>query len=44
VIPIGGTFAVQRLVVVEKTADGKRKTDSVMDVRFVPMTGRAAGE
>jgi len=44
VIPIGGTFAVQRLVVVEKTADGKRKTDSVMDVRFVPMTGRASGE
>jgi len=44
VIPIGGTFAVQRLVVAEKTADGKRKTDSVMDVRFVPMTGRAAGD
>jgi protein-L-isoaspartate(D-aspartate) O-methyltransferase len=44
VIPIGGTFSIQRLVVVEKTADGKRRTDSVMGVRFVPMTGRAAGE
>jgi protein-L-isoaspartate(D-aspartate) O-methyltransferase len=42
VIPIGGTFSVQRLVVVEKTPDGKRKTNSVMDVRFVPMTGRAS--
>jgi len=44
VIPIGGTFSVQRLVVVEKTADGKRRTESVMGVRFVPMTGRAVGE
>jgi protein-L-isoaspartate(D-aspartate) O-methyltransferase len=44
VIPIGGTFSVQRLVVVEKTLDGKRRTSSVMDVRFVPMTGRAEKE
>jgi protein-L-isoaspartate(D-aspartate) O-methyltransferase len=44
VIPIGGTFAVQRLVVVEKTPEGKRRTNSVMDVRFVPMTGRAEKE
>jgi protein-L-isoaspartate(D-aspartate) O-methyltransferase len=44
VIPIGGTFSVQRLVVVEKTPDGRRKTNSVMDVRFVPMTGRAEKE
>jgi protein-L-isoaspartate(D-aspartate) O-methyltransferase len=41
VIPIGGTFAVQRLVVVKKTPDGKRQSETVMDVRFVPMTGRA---
>ncbi len=41
VIPIGGTFSVQRLVVVEKTKDGKRKSDTVMSVRFVPMTGSA---
>lgn len=41
VIPIGGPYSVQRLVVAEKSDDGKRKTRSVMDVRFVPMTGRA---
>ena len=44
VIPIGGTFSVQRLVVVEKTEDGKRKSETVMGVRFVPMTGRAQEE
>ncbi len=44
VIPIGGTFSVQRLVVIEKTEDGKRQTRSMMAVRFVPMTGRAAAE
>lgn len=41
VIPIGSTYSVQRLVVIEKTEDGKRKSDSVMGVRFVPMTGKA---
>ncbi len=41
VIPIGGTYSVQRLVVIEKTEDGKRTSDSVMGVRFVPMTGKA---
>jgi protein-L-isoaspartate(D-aspartate) O-methyltransferase len=40
VIPIGGAFSVQRLVVIEKTPDGKRQSETVMDVRFVPMTGR----
>jgi protein-L-isoaspartate(D-aspartate) O-methyltransferase len=44
VIPIGGTYSVQRLVVIEKTEEGKRRTESVMDVRFVPMTGRAGEE
>ena len=42
VIPIGGTYSVQRLVLIEKTAEGKRRSRSVMGVRFVPMTGRAA--
>jgi protein-L-isoaspartate(D-aspartate) O-methyltransferase len=41
VIPIGGTFSVQRLVVIEKTEDGKRKSRTIMGVRFVPMTGHA---
>ena len=40
VIPIGGIYSVQRLVVVEKTEDGQRRSHSVMGVRFVPMTGR----
>lgn len=41
VIPIGGTFSVQRLVVIEKTEEGKRRSDTIMGVRFVPMTGQA---
>ncbi len=41
VIPIGGTFSVQRLVVVEKAENGTRTSNTVMGVRFVPMTGRA---
>ena len=42
VIPIGGIFSVQRLVVVEKTELGKRKSRSVMGVKFVPMVGQIA--
>jgi protein-L-isoaspartate(D-aspartate) O-methyltransferase len=38
VIPIGGRFEVQRLVLLEKTADGERRSRSVMAVRFVPFT------
>jgi protein-L-isoaspartate(D-aspartate) O-methyltransferase len=41
VIPIGGTFSVQRLVVVEKDKEGRRSSYTVMGVRFVPMTGHA---
>jgi protein-L-isoaspartate(D-aspartate) O-methyltransferase len=44
VIPIGGAYSVQRLVVAEKTDEGKRRTRAVMDVRFVPMTGRSREE
>lgn len=44
VIPIGGAYSVQRLVVIEKTAGGKRESESVMGVRFVPMTGRVTEE
>lgn len=42
VIPIGGTYEVQRLVVVSKDPDGRRRTDSLFEVRFVPMTGAIA--
>ena len=44
VIPIGGVYSVQRLIVIEKTSDGKRKSESVMGVRFVPMTGQVMEE
>lgn len=40
VIPIGGTYDVQRLVVLTKQADGSRHSRSVLPVAFVPMTGQ----
>ena len=39
VIPVGGVFQVQQLVLVEKTADGKVTTRSLLPVRFVPLVG-----
>ena len=39
VIPIGGPYEVQRLVVVTKQPDGSRRSRTVTSVRFVPMTG-----
>ncbi len=41
VIPIGSPYVNQRLVVVTKTEDGKRRSRTVLGVRFVPMTGQA---
>lgn len=41
VIPIGGPYEVQRLVVMTKTEDGQRRSRTITGVRFVPMTGRA---
>ncbi len=38
-VPIGGPYQTQRLVVVTKMPDGTRRTRTVMAVRFVPMTG-----
>ena len=38
VIPIGGPYEVQRLVVAHKEADGSRRTETVTSVTFVPMT------
>jgi protein-L-isoaspartate(D-aspartate) O-methyltransferase len=38
VIPIGGVYEVQRLVVATKQDDGSRVTRTVMPVRFVPLT------
>jgi protein-L-isoaspartate(D-aspartate) O-methyltransferase len=41
VIPIGGVYEVQRLVVLTKRADGSRKSRNILSVRFVPMTGKS---
>jgi len=41
IIPIGGAYEVQRLVVAEKLLDGSRTTKTITQVRFVPLT-RAA--
>jgi len=40
VIPVGGPFMVQNLVLVEKNSAGKITTRNLMAVRFVPLTGR----
>ena len=38
VIPVGPADRVQKLVVISKTEDGRRRTQTVTDVLFVPMT------
>lgn len=40
VIPIGGAYEVQRLVLLHKQPDGSRRSHTITAVRFVPMTGR----
>jgi protein-L-isoaspartate(D-aspartate) O-methyltransferase len=37
VIPVGGGFALQHLVLVEKVSDGKVRTRQVLPVAFVPL-------
>jgi protein-L-isoaspartate(D-aspartate) O-methyltransferase len=39
VIPVGGRFQVQQLMLVEKQADGSVQSRQVLPVRFVPLTG-----
>ena len=39
VIPVGGRFQVQQLMLVEKTPDAQIKTRQILPVRFVPLTG-----
>jgi len=38
-VPVGGRFQVQQLMLVEKTTAGKVKTRQVLPVRFVPLVG-----
>lgn len=40
VIPVGGAWAVQSLVIIEKLADGTVKRQTDIPVRFVPLTGK----
>jgi len=39
VIPVGGRFAIQYLLLIEKSEDGEIMTRQVTAVRFVPLTG-----
>ncbi len=39
VIPVGGAFAAQQLMLVEKLEDGGTRTRQLLPVRFVPLTG-----
>jgi len=40
VIPIGGAYETQRLVLLTKQPDGSRRSRDVLPVAFVPMTGK----
>ncbi len=40
IIPVGGQFMVQYLVLVNKDADNKITTRQILPVRFVPLTGK----
>ena len=40
IIPVGGQFATQNLVLVTKMTDTDIRTKNVMPVRFVPLTGK----
>ncbi|NIR28366.1 MAG: protein-L-isoaspartate(D-aspartate) O-methyltransferase [Gammaproteobacteria bacterium] len=39
VIPVGGQFMVQQLLLVEKSGEGEVTTRQILPVRFVPLTG-----
>ena len=39
VIPVGGSFSTQTLMLVEKDADGGVHAEAIAPVRFVPLTG-----
>jgi protein-L-isoaspartate(D-aspartate) O-methyltransferase len=41
VIPVGGPFTTQWLMLVDKLADGRVKTRQLLPVAFVPFTRRS---
>ncbi|MEN8131611.1 MAG: protein-L-isoaspartate(D-aspartate) O-methyltransferase [Pseudomonadota bacterium] len=38
IIPVGGAFLTQQLILIEKDLEGKIKTRQILPVRFVPLT------
>jgi protein-L-isoaspartate(D-aspartate) O-methyltransferase len=44
VIPVGPVYAVQTLILLTKDESGQVRTEQLLPVRFVPMTGRAQQE
>ena len=42
VLPIGGTYTYQELVILKKLDDGETEQRVLLPVRFVPMTGEAS--
>ena len=40
VIPVGASFMVQSLMLVEKGLDGTVSTRQILPVKFVPLTGQ----
>ncbi len=44
VIPVGGVYQVQTLMLITKKEDGSVQTEQLMPVRFVPMTGQVQKE
>ena len=42
VVPIGGPYELQRLVVLTKSPQGQRRSKTIIPVAFVPMTGEVA--
>ena len=42
-IPVGGVYEVQYLVLVTKDEEGRIRSQTLLPVRFVPMTGKAQG-
>ncbi len=40
IIPLGGRFQVQQLMLIEKTPQGEIRSKQILPVRFVPLTGK----
>ncbi len=40
IVPIGGVYEVQMLILITKDSKGNLKTEQLIPVRFVPMTGK----